>query len=212
MDPIPSNWAQHIPGDDVPIQVLLKWSPPEQCFTEYKNQGEISKLFSKELPKGYKDTLGEPGMVPHRTYLIALSQAKKEMEEQGYCSIKGGFPGTNKNTRYPLWVSLYWEKLDSAATSRAAWAKSMAWLKEMGEENTINKWISFLPWTKPTAVRLAFSMDDLAVLLSGEWLGSRHIDFFASHFQQVANEAAMPFLITSLSFSESMGGRSQVSI
>lgn len=66
--------------------------------------------------------------------------------------------------------------------------------------NKFNHCIANLPWRKSVSSSLQFSMNDLFLLLSSQWLFDNHLEFFGSLANDTISRAKLPILITSLSF------------
>ena len=198
---IPKEWKEQLPGMDLTIPMLLKFSLPRQGARNLQEPLPISALFSKETPDEHKKISNE---IPPSSYIQNLRRTVEDAKALGYHSIKGGFPGTTKGSTYPLWMIHYWGHLSNAISSKGMWAHSIAWLSNCSYPPLVDEYINHLPWMKPPLSRLMFLMEDLSILLSDEWLNDSHIDFFATYFNQATTGTSPPILITPLSFSHSI--------
>jgi hypothetical protein len=209
---IPEEWKKMIPAKDMTVSMLLKFQLPCQGSMACAPSTPASTLFSRQQPGEYEETLAQSKDIPSASYLTVLERLVRGVQKEGYHSIKGGFPGTAQGLRYPLWVVRYWSQMSYPIASKGGWTRSIIWLEGSGDKPRVEELISQLPWISPTTGRLGFSINDLFVLLSDEWLNDNHIDFFADLFGKKAAESTSKILITTLAFSRGMGGREQVSI
>lgn len=209
---IPQEWALQVPGEDLAVLKLLECPLPTQMTMDCDSGSSISALFSKQEPEGYEEILGKSMEIPSTAYLTILQRLIGEAQGQGYCSIRCHFPEITASLRYPLWVVRYWERLSSLIGSKEAWANCLAWLGDDEKKPMVMECISRLRWISPIAARFSFLIKDLCLLLSDEWLGDEHINFFVSCFEEVATKAALPILITNLTFPNYMLGRPQVRV
>lgn len=202
---------KQLPGTDITVLRLLRWIPPSQSSVSCQDTDTLPTLFSTEASEGGYEEMNE---IPAYSYIKKLGEMVKDAQESGYCSIKGGFPGTTQGFRYPLQTIDYWKSMSRAITSRKGWVKSIAWLKNSSYPPLVDKYINNLPWMNPSSSQLAFLVDDLCILLSDRWFNDSHIDFFATCFNQAAAETSPPILITTLPFSRCVNSfnHSQVSI
>ena len=206
------GWETRIPKDDLTISELLRSNVPKLASMDCnlsKPLPPIHTLFAKQEPERFQEALLESVEIPSASYISILRKLVREAQKQGFHSVNSGIPGTVDGVRYPLWAVHYWEKMSFPAASKAAWADSVVWA---GAGHTcLEEFISSMPWMSPVATNLPFSLNDLPILLSNEWLNDNHLDFFASHLNGVVNTTVLNILITTLPFSNFMNGRSQVS-
>lgn len=209
---IPKEWKCNIPTEDVTITALLELPLPRRGSVECPAELLISALFSKQEPSNYVEALQESQEIPSASYLKALRAMVQKVQDDGYISVIGGFPGTPMGPIYPLWVVQYWEHLSFPVSSKTSWTHSMAWLEGNSEAHLVKEFTSVLPWISPIAAGLDFSINDLSLLLSDEWLDDNHIKFFTSFFGRIATENALPILITTLACTSPITGESQACI
>ncbi|KAF9642282.1 hypothetical protein BDM02DRAFT_3133190 [Thelephora ganbajun] len=176
---IPQKWKDQFPGD-ITIQTLLQWPLPRQGSAKCDKDLPISAFFSYQEPGEYEETLGELQEIPSVSYITLLERMMKE-------------------------VIGYWRSMTHAITSKKAWVNSVEWLKDGGYlQPLVEEYLCHLPWTNPPSARLMFSMNDLPILLSDQWLSDTHIDFFATLFGSAATKNTPLILITTLAFPHSI--------